>query len=53
MKHAPNIAGGLLGLAFIAFALMYFLKLMPDMPPPPEGSPPTCFGRDAKTSPHS
>lgn len=39
MKHLPNIAGGLLGLAFIAFSLMYFFKLMPDMPPPPEGSP--------------
>ena len=39
MKHITNIAGGLLGLAFIAFALMYFFKMMPDMPPPPPGSP--------------
>jgi putative oxidoreductase len=38
MKHIPNIAGGLLGLAFIAFSLMYFFKLMGDQPPPPEGS---------------
>ena len=38
MKHIPNIAGGLLGLAFIAFSLMYFFKLMPDQPAPPEGS---------------
>ena len=38
MKHIPNIAGGLLGLAFIAFSLIYFLKLMPDQAPPPEGS---------------
>lgn len=39
MKHLPNIAGGLLGLAFIAFSLMFFFKMMPDQPPPPEGSP--------------
>lgn len=38
MKHIPNIAGGLLGLAFIAFSLMYFFKLMPNQPSPPEGS---------------
>lgn len=38
MKHIPNIAGGLLGLAFVTFSLMYFFKLMPDQPPPPEGS---------------
>lgn len=43
MKHAPNIAGGLLGLAFIAFSLMYFFKMMPDMPPPPEGTPAAHF----------
>lgn len=39
MKHIPNIVGGLLGLAFIAFSLMYFFDLMPKMAPPPEGSP--------------
>ena len=43
MKHIPNIAGGLLGLAFIAFSLMYFFKMMPDMPPPPAGSPQALF----------
>ncbi len=43
MKYLPNIAGGLLGLAFIAFSLMYFFKLMPDMPPPPPGSPSALF----------
>lgn len=39
MKLAANIAGALLGLAFIAFSLMYFFKLMPTQPQPPEGSP--------------
>ncbi|MEO7100253.1 MAG: hypothetical protein ABI162_12890 [Luteolibacter sp.] len=43
MKHLPNIAGGLLGLAFVAFSLMYFLKMGPAQPPPPEGSPPALF----------
>jgi hypothetical protein len=43
MKHLPNIAGGLLGLAFIAFSLMFFLKMMPAQPAPPEGSPPALF----------
>ena len=43
MKHIPNIAGGLLGLAFIAFALMYFLNMMPAQTPPPEGSPVALF----------
>ena len=38
MKHMPNIAGGLLGLAFIAFGLMFLLNMMPQQPPPPEGS---------------
>ena len=37
MKHLPNIAGGLLGLAFIAFPVIYFFELV-KMPPPPEGS---------------
>ena len=43
MKHLPNIAGGLLGLLFIAFGLMVLLKLGPTPPPPPEGSPPALF----------
>jgi len=43
MKHLPAIAGALLGLAFIAFATMFFLKLGPAQPEPPAGSPPALF----------
>lgn len=43
MKIVSNIAGGLLGLAFVAFAVMFFLKLGPTPPPPPAGSPPALF----------
>ena len=43
MKYAPNIAGGLLGLLFITFSLMFLLKLGPTPPPPPEGSPAALF----------
>ncbi len=43
MKYLPNIVGALLGLAFIAFSLMFFFKLGPQPPPPPEGSPPALF----------
>lgn len=39
MKYAPTIAGGLLGLLFIASGLMVLLNLIPDQPAPPEGSP--------------
>ncbi|MCB1090274.1 MAG: hypothetical protein KDL87_02005 [Verrucomicrobiae bacterium] len=39
MKYAPHIVGGLLGLMFIAFGLMFLLGLVPDQPAPPEGSP--------------
>lgn len=42
MKHLPKIAGALLGLLFVAFSLIYFLKLM-NMPPPPAGSPSALF----------
>lgn len=42
MKQLPNIAGALLGFLFVAFGLIYFLKLM-DMQPPPEGSPMALF----------
>jgi putative oxidoreductase len=42
MKLAANIAGGLLGLLFIAFSLIVLLKLV-QMPPPPEGSPAAMF----------
>lgn len=41
MKHAPNIAAALLGIAFIVFSSMYFLGKMP--PPPPTGTPPGDF----------
>ena len=43
MKYLANIAGGLLGLAYIAFGLMLLLKLGPTPPPPPEGSPAAMF----------
>lgn len=43
MKLAANIAGGLLGLLFIVFSLMFFLKLGPTPQEPPAGSPPALF----------
>jgi putative oxidoreductase len=43
MKHLPNIAGALLGLLFVLFAAIFFLKLIPMPPPPPAGSPPAMF----------
>jgi hypothetical protein len=43
MKHAPNIAGGLLGLLFVVFGFNFFLKFIPMPPGPPEGSPPALF----------
>lgn len=43
MKHAPNIAGGLLGLLFLVFGLNFFLGFIPMPPGPPEGSPPALF----------
>jgi hypothetical protein len=43
MKHASNIAGGLLGLLFLVFGLNFFLKFIPMPPGPPEGSPPALF----------
>jgi putative oxidoreductase len=42
MKHAPAIAGGLLGLIFVVFGLNFFLKFIP-IPSPPEGSHPAMF----------
>lgn len=42
MKIAAAIAGGLLGLMFIAFSLMVLLNLV-SAPPPPEGSPVALF----------
>jgi uncharacterized membrane protein YphA (DoxX/SURF4 family) len=43
MRHLPTIAGGLLGLMFIAFSLMYFFDVVPPQTPPPEGSLPALF----------
>ncbi|MEO7932087.1 MAG: hypothetical protein ABIT76_02905 [Chthoniobacterales bacterium] len=43
MKLAANIAGALLGLAFIAFSLMFLLNMMPQQPAPPLGSPVALF----------
>jgi putative oxidoreductase len=45
MKHLPNIAGGLLGLMFIAFGAMFLLNLIPPeaQEPPPAGSPAALF----------
>ncbi len=43
MKHATNIAAGLLGLIFIVFGLNFFLKFIPMPPGPPEGSPSALF----------
>lgn len=43
MKYAPTIAGGLLGLAFVLFGLMFLLNMMPAQPPPPAGSLPALF----------
>lgn len=38
MKYVPTIAGALLGLMFVAFSTLFFLKLVPT-PEFPEGSP--------------
>ena len=45
MKHLPNIAGGLLGLMFIAGGAMFLLNLIPPeaQVPPPPGSPAALF----------
>ena len=43
MKYAPTIAGGLLGLAFVLFGLMFLLNMMPAQPPPTAGSLPALF----------
>ncbi|MEO6787078.1 MAG: hypothetical protein ABI318_13185 [Chthoniobacteraceae bacterium] len=42
-KLASNIAGGLLGLIFVTFALNYFFPFLPMPPGPPAGSPPALF----------
>lgn len=43
MKHIPNILGGLLGLLFIAGGLTFLLRMVPEQPEPPEGSPVAMF----------
>ncbi|MBK1835182.1 hypothetical protein [Roseibacillus ishigakijimensis] len=44
MKHLPNIAATLLGLAFLTFGLDFFLSFIPKPEGgPPEGSPPALF----------
>jgi putative oxidoreductase len=43
MKHAPTIAGALLGLLFVVFGSNFFLNFIPMPPGPPEGSPPALF----------
>lgn len=43
MKHLPNIAAGLLGLAFVIFGINFFAPFLPPFPPPEAGSPPALF----------
>lgn len=43
MKHLPNIAGALLGLAFIASSVVVLFQLVPMPPPPPADTPPGMF----------
>jgi putative oxidoreductase len=43
MRHFYLISGLLLGLGFVAFGLMFLLKLVPPPPAPPEGSLPALF----------
>lgn len=43
MKYLPNIAGVLLGLIFSIPGIMFLLKMMPNMPEPPAGSPIAMF----------
>ncbi|MFT3991089.1 MAG: hypothetical protein QM680_06730 [Luteolibacter sp.] len=43
MKSLTNIAGALLGLAFVAFGAMVLFKLAPTPPPPPADSPAGMF----------
>jgi len=39
MKYLPHLAGGLLGLLFVAFSLMFLLGFVPEQSPPPEAPP--------------
>jgi hypothetical protein len=42
MKHAPTVAGALLGALFVMSAVVVLFGLV-KMPPPPEGSPAALF----------
>lgn len=39
IRLLANIVGALLGLAFLAFGMMFLLGMVPEQPPPPAGSP--------------
>jgi uncharacterized membrane protein YphA (DoxX/SURF4 family) len=43
MKHIPQIAASLLGLAFLLFGINHFVPFLPPLDPPPAGSPPALF----------
>lgn len=43
MRIAANVAGVLLGLAFVSASAMVLFGLAPEQPPPPEGSPAASF----------
>ncbi len=38
MKNLPLLAGGLLGLGFVSFSVMFLFNLLPAPPAPPPGS---------------
>ncbi len=43
MRIVANVAGALLGLAFLAFGLMFLFGFVPEQPPPPAGTPVASF----------
>ena len=43
MKHIPQVAATLLGLAFLIFGINHFAPFLPPFDPPPEGSPTALF----------
>ena len=43
MKHIPQIAASLLGLAFLLFGLNHWFGFLGELPKPPEGSAPDLF----------
>ncbi|HRV82854.1 MAG: hypothetical protein H6829_07145 [Planctomycetes bacterium] len=42
-RYLPTVVAALLGLAFVAFGLMFLLDMVPPQEPPPEGSPTALF----------